>query len=498
MNTTSDRTPLQDPLMNQLRSTLDAVEAEQAAAPSPTPPWERIQAGMGRARRYRRRVRVARVCAGLLAMSTAGAAVVTGVVPYPSFAPTVAIPGTAGKSALDDGHIRGSLAGDADWLRALREQIAHGEIAHESDGQFWAPPAAKNLSVIYAGDVGAYRVALVEGDWHWGPIASRQQVWFEGPAGSSAAQMEKGGNKEPADLAVSVLSPSNFGKPIGDSSAVVVISATAIPVRLEESPSIDARGKVVRRSKALSRTDGVYTAVVTSAGPSYLSVNASGSYPSQTIGGNREQQPEVPAQRPARGGAIQSAESLQSLAALTWGMTRQPMGDGADFRLLAAESPARPEVEGPVTAVVGLVTLPSGARVLSVGEIHHPDGGLPDWVNACRLLPAGDDDADLSIAWHRPGASTNGTDGQVVSTKPGWTAAMGPVGTVRVQWIHRDGEITSQDTSNTITGTDRDDVTSVRFLDKYGAVLGTTAVLAAIDQGGFLPEVDPEKAAAAK
>src|SRR5690349_4091104 len=153
MNTTSDRTPLQDPLMNQLRSVLDAVEAEQAAAPSPTPPWERIQAGMGRARRYRRRVRVARFCAGLLAVSATGAAVVTGVVPYPSFAPTVAIPGTAGKSALDDGHTRGSLAGDADWLRALREQVAHGEIAHESGGEFWAPPAAKNLSVIYAGDL---------------------------------------------------------------------------------------------------------------------------------------------------------------------------------------------------------------------------------------------------------------------------------------------------------------------------------------------------------
>jgi hypothetical protein len=45
---------------------------------------------------------------------------VTGVVPYPSFAPTVAIPGSAGQSALDDGRTRGSLAGDRAWLDAFR------------------------------------------------------------------------------------------------------------------------------------------------------------------------------------------------------------------------------------------------------------------------------------------------------------------------------------------------------------------------------------------
>ena len=469
---TTDRTPLDDPLMLQLRNTLDQVDAADAARPAATPPWERIQQGMGRARRIRRRARIARVGAGLLALSVSGAAVVTGVVPYPAFAPTVVIPGSGGKSALDDGRTRGSLAADTEWLKALREHVAAGETTYESGGEFWGPPAARKVDVIYAGDIGDYRVALVEGDWHWGPIASREQVWFQAPAGAGADRMEKGANSGPSDLAVNVLTPGSMEEST-DSSAIVVLSATSVTVRLEEPPTIDAQAQVVRRRKTLPADGGVYALAMKVSGVSALSIAEYPDY-DQFFGGEGPE-PTIASQAPARGGAVESGEPLVGFATGMWSAARQPAGTGDDFRLLAAETPERPMINGPVRAVVGLITLPSGARILAGGEVRK--GGF-DPV-AGRLLSSGDDANNLSIAWRRPAETVTWDSGgqQSTGTDPGWTAAMGPVGTARVQWIRRGGQITSAAASNTITATDQDDVTSVRFVDDAGAIIGTAPVL---------------------
>jgi hypothetical protein len=77
---------------------------------------------------------------------------------------------------------------------------------------------------------------------------------------------------------------------------------------------------------------------------------------------------------------------------------------------------------------------------------------------------------------------------------------MGPVGTVRMQWIHRDGSITSGGAENTVAATEHDDVTEVRFLNADGGVIGTAQVLAPIDQRdvAVLPEVAPESTVEAK
>jgi hypothetical protein len=356
--------------------------------------------------------------------------------------------------------------------------VAGGETTDEPDGQFWAPPAARDVSVIYAGDVGEYRIALVEGDWHWGPIADRQQVWFQAQAGAPASAMEKGGNDSPSDVVVAPFSGS-FGIEPTDSAAVIAISSSPRRVVLHGPPVIDAQARVTRQTRTLTGVDGVYAAGVTAPGISVFSVEG---LPDTLLSrSNQDYQPRpVTAQSPARGGVTPQDLPLDQFAAGIWGKAWQRVGSGDRFQLLAVESTARPMTDGPVRSVVGLVTLPSGARVLAGGE-HRSAGG--DWleVDAARLLPAGEDLSDLSIAWRNPAGARD----------PGWTVAMGPVGTARIQWIHRNGSITSGGAENTIAATEHDDVASVRFLDADGGVIGAADVLDQIDASGVavLPEV---------
>jgi hypothetical protein len=295
--------------------------------------------------------------------------------------------------------------------------------------------------------------------------------------------MEKGANGDPADVAVETLDPGSTEEQI-DSSAAVVVSATPRRVVLDGPPTIDARGRVTRHPRVLAGIDGVYAAGVSAHGQSLLS--GPGVWTTLIPGASQDYQSDtIPAQAPARGGALLSRQPLEEFADDIWLSVRQPVGSGDNFRLLAVESPARPQSEGPVRGLVGVITLPSGARVLAAGEQRTGDGWIQ--VDAGRVLPAeptGSVEAgrELSIAWRRP----------TTRTDPGWTAAMGPVGTARVQWIHRDGSVTSAAAVNTISAAEHDDVTSVRFLDAAGAVIGTAKVLEPVDADlAILPEVGP-------
>ena len=482
MNTdTTDRSPLDDVLMAQVRDLLDTVDATEAARPTTMPPWARIHDGMDRARRRRRRGKAVRVATGLFALTAVGAATFSGVVPYPSFAPTVAIPGTGGQSALDDGHTRGSLGSDALWLKAFRDQVASGETVHEDGGEFWGPPAAGKVSVLFAGDVGDYRVALVEGDWHWGPIGARQQVWFMGPAGAPAAEMTKGGNGEPVDTPSSVLNPNNLGAGTANTSAVVVLSARATDVRLIGPPTVDASGRVHPHEQVLKASDGVYQVAVRGAG--FYTLKVAGQvedYPFQAGAGNEDVL--IPRQSPLRGGPAEGGsgddgKALAGLAQEAWGTARQTVGG---FQVLASEPDYRGTGTYPVRAVVGQVTLPGGARIIAAGQVT--DGGANvdsdgakymSWLDVAQLLPAGTSD-DVTTAWRVPSGSNVGGYGPATTT--GWTAAMGPVGTTAVQWVHRDGPVTTTDARNTLAVTEQDDVRSVRFLDADGHRIGSADV----------------------
>jgi hypothetical protein len=159
----------------------------------------------------------------------------------------------------------------------------------------------------------------------------------------------------------------------------------------------------------------------------------------------------------------------------------QPIGSGT-VRLVAAEGALRTTGGRPVSAVVGVITLPSGARVLSAGEVSRPGPGADTsdlaWSDAVQVLPAraagagqyGTD--DLAIAWRVPAttAAPRGLDPlqhQLAATT-GWTAAMGPVATRSVQWVHDDGSVTSSRADGSLAVTTSTDVTKVRFVDAEG------------------------------
>jgi hypothetical protein len=489
---TAGRAALDDPLMIRLRETLDQVDAIEAAGSTISPPWERIQQGMSRARRRRHRVRAARVGAGLLALTTVGAATLTGVLPYPSFAPTVAIPGYGGRSALDDGRVRGSLGSDVTWLRALREHVAAGATWQEAGGETWSPPPAGDISVLYAGDLGEYRVALVEGNWHWGPIAARQQAWLFGPAGAPAGRLEQEGTDEVRDVVTNVHHPEYglSGPSTAHSTSVIVLSARAVRVQVEGPPAIDAQAKVTAQVRTLSGSkEGLYQTTVTQPGRYKVIVDgrSDGSFDATESGLDGDRL--VSAQKPVRGGTQTiGVRMLAGVAQPLWEATLQPV-QSQGFRLLAAEPGYRDTGGNPVRALVGRITLPSGARVLGMGQstsgAEEPEEGPDARLDAAVLLPAGRD-ADLSVAWRIP------ADPGAASTHPGgtrgWTAAMGPAGTKLVEWVHRDGTVVSVEAEDTLATTDRDDVELVHFLDSTGHRVGAAQVL---DPLATMHEHDP-------
>ncbi len=112
--------------------------------------------------------------------------------------------------------------------------------------------------------------------------------------------------------------------------------------------------------------------------------------------------------------------------------------------------------------------------MLAAGHISAPfgnsEGGPGSQLSAAKLLPAGDDSA-LAIAWQSYRDTRTGHSDEIIET-----AALGPVGTVTVEWTGPEG-VSSSPAQNTLASTTRTDVEKVRFLDASGAVVGESAVL---------------------
>jgi len=170
--------------------------------------------------------------------------------------------------------------------------------------------------------------------------------------------------------------------------------------------------------------------------------------------------PQAVETRPLRGGPERSTKALQNLAWSTWNAVRQPVDQGS-WQVVAASEKA---AGGQGTALVGLLTLPGGARVVAAGNVEDSDGTA--WLDTARLLPAGADD-DVSIAWR-----LDLSESQVQRS-----AAMGPVGTRSVEWTTTSGDILTTRSANTVATIDRIDVVSVRYLDAQGTQLGSDEVL---------------------
>ncbi len=171
--------------MNQIEHTLADTLRQRAGDRGPEPdPWERFVHGE-RASRRRRRRRTVGTIAGLVA---AAALVQTNAVPLPRWVPAVTLNAPAAESPLLGLPTRGSLANEQAWLHGLRQAV---DDISEDEG-VWRVEDRDDIRIVYAGDVGGQRIALLVVPLRLGLIRVEQAMFYGGPQGARAEEMEQG------------------------------------------------------------------------------------------------------------------------------------------------------------------------------------------------------------------------------------------------------------------------------------------------------------------
>jgi hypothetical protein len=360
----------------------------QAAADDvPPAPYDLADRVRQRAR-TQRRTRLAAGAVGLVA-----AVVLVGV---PVGAATLLGDRTGGQAAAPSGAAqpeavpplaelptRGSLAGDAAWLAAVRalDWTSADSPAGTPD------PAVPDRRVAFAGDVPGARVALVlAGD------SPPSAAWFVGPEGAAPGQMAPAA--PPAETTERhPLALMDAPDPAADGPTLVVVAWPGDDARLLTGRTVDADGTTTEQWRTVPLTDGA--GAIAAPGPATWPVEVqlrvdrtSGSYnPALTVtdralAGHRPL-PDVADPRGLRGSVRD--EDLRSAVEALAGYYGLPAGDLRPT-LLAA---------GPVddgspssTALVG-ATFPSGATTAAQVIVWDGGSGLTSQVALTEVAPAG-------------------------------------------------------------------------------------------------------------
>jgi len=171
------------------------------------------------------------------------------------------------------GPTRGSLAGDAGFVGAVRQlPWAGGDLAGSDVPD--APVASRR--VVFAGDVPGGRWALVVGEDDARPVVDDPELqtdlgalsdvavaWFAGPPGAAPGQLELLGVPRGVDPQYPVaLSDSTTG-------ALVVVTAPGDQVEVSLRPEIAADGTVTRSWQPVDAPDGLAVVAVPPSGTSY-------------------------------------------------------------------------------------------------------------------------------------------------------------------------------------------------------------------------------------
>ncbi|WP_088289581.1 hypothetical protein [Kineosporia sp. A_224] len=461
-------------------------------------PPDRAQIDRG-LRRVRRRRRVARAGKGLGALGGVAAvlaAVQLGVVPVPSWAPVVPITSPAA-SALANGPTRGSLAGDAAWLRALREKVATFDQA-ESGGERWRAPSADRVDVIYAGDLGDFRVAVVETPLRWGAIEARAQLWYLGEKGAAVAAMEQGRSDGPQDLVSETFGPGSVpAGPTTRGAALVLGPARDVeqvgPVRIAADGTVSWPAAPVRATEPgvweLVLPAGSGRVFLRTAGRDVVAVGERG------WGGESDAEQAVlvrgatPAVRtgsvPAR--VVSSAPAAERLAG---SLAAAQYASALDVTTSKRRLVWSGTVDGTTLDVVE-VTAPSGGRVLvAVQDVYTAvmQGGFGQPVAVTTYGAA----ATPALAWVFQEAVAL-ADGAYTTNGPQHVVLVGPSDAVAAQVTTTDGATHRVDLPGGGPGVlTLEGAQSVRFLDGDGATVATTKVVQPDAAGaGLQPPTTP-------
>jgi hypothetical protein len=463
-----------------VREALDgAAEQVQVRPPSRA----ELDGGFRRVRVRRRLARTGKAAGTLAALATSLAVLQLGVVPLPAWVP--AVPVTSGTtSALAAGPTRGSLAGDDAWLEALRAKIATFDRS-ESGGERWRAPSPAAVDVIYAGDVGEYRVAIVETPLRWGVIESRMQLSYLGVRGAAASEMAEGWSNAPEETAMVSLGDGSLPPEAGATGmGAVVVSSSVNTVNRQGPPVIAADGSISWATAELAPTaPGVWQLSMPANGPrTYLTWD--GAEQPMLVGGwgwNSWQEADRaalldgvrPARRdPSGPGVVSSVPGDERLAGSV-GTAQFNSGQalGSSTRRLLWSG----TLDGAPTDVVE-VRVASGARAVVVN--------LPDRAPAqVQVVAAGKEPA---LAWRfalDTAASTEtGPDGAVpVGNGPQRIGLLGPKRAVRAEITATAGARVAWPLSDGIGVAGAAGATSVRFLNEAGEVLAETDISDGMD-----------------
>lgn len=306
---------------------------------------------------------------------------------------------------------RGSLAGDQAYLDAL--------LTAASPALVGSP--VETRQVLFAGDVGNQRIALVVGQDAFGLL----QAWSSGPAGTPAAELEQGGSGGYGEVMHSVAGI------VGDPGLFIALVVPGDAVEVSPRVEIDVSGTAVREWQRVESADGVLVVPTGDRGTNARYRVLRGGAQIETgeawdLSGGRLAFPTGPNPGPLRPGPGRDPVDAQAYAAalqeLTW-----PSGIGvADLRVSVLWSGEVPSREGPVADVVVLAAvLPNGA-VVTTTAWSVTTGGYGS-AGGCGSSghPAGSDPATLTVV-ARCDVWTNGDEplSSLVVTAPVGTSSV--------------------------------------------------------------------------
>ena len=251
-----------------VRNTLDdAVTGLDATVP----PWGEIQRGMRRARGRRLR-RTATGAAG--AVVAVAALATSAVTAWPSLGGSAEPAGSQKMINLDPDRPLGRLTDDESWTRGFAAAVGRRELASPDGEQPGiAAPEPGSVDVLFADDVGAYRVALVLARYRR-ESPTPEYHWFAAARGAGPDALAAGSG------AVDGFRTSDGGPGTGEawvvvdpvvlddgadaaSSVFVGLTSRMAGVDLYARPELAANGTVDwQRVSVGSSSPGVYTAVL--------------------------------------------------------------------------------------------------------------------------------------------------------------------------------------------------------------------------------------------
>ncbi|WP_158548831.1 hypothetical protein [Blastococcus sp. TF02A-26] len=463
----------------------------EATAPPEDPFLASRIAAVSRSRR-RQRVGVTALVAGVAALVVAVPAVLSGPTDVPA-GPATPVPAEvpAGVDVLA-GPTRGSLAGDAAFVEALRQKPWLGPGL--SGGGMPEPPL-ETRRVVWAGDVAGGRWALVVGEntarpqgdaadpelqTDLGALSGTAMLWFTGPPGADAARMVPASVPRGVDVTRPVAYTSTT------TGALVVIAAPGDTVEFSRRPDVAADATVSRAWEPAETVDGV-AVVALGEGSGFpdaalryrvvrdgTEVLVSG--PDNVGASSMLDDPDVEWLRGEPEATAGSGTAPLRAQQVLWTLGLRP--DQVRFAVVWAGAVPSPD-ERLAEVLLLAVTLPSGAVYLeATASLTSPDGSGGAAGCGSELRPAGPPLLErtyvLSCSLPFAEGETPGRPSLVVVAPPSAATArlLDADGEVLGSYVLRDG---------VVVGEPVDGLATVQTLTTDGAVLAETAPMGSVE-----------------